>query len=47
MKDTIVRGLMRLQPLLTECLGYRNGEMMTKIALHTRRMRTITDDVVR
>jgi hypothetical protein len=23
-------GLTRLQPLLTECLGYRNGGMMTK-----------------
>jgi hypothetical protein len=38
---------MRLQPLLTECLGYRNGEMMTKIPSHTRRMRVITDNVVR
>ncbi len=46
-KDAIGRGLMRLQPLLTECLGYRNGETVTKIALHTRRMRRITNDVVR
>jgi hypothetical protein len=38
---------MRLQPLLTECLGYRNRDMTTKIVLHTRRMRTIRDDVVR
>jgi hypothetical protein len=45
--DKIRSELMRLQPLLMECLGYRNGGMMTKIALHTRRTRTITDDVVR
>jgi hypothetical protein len=36
-----------LQPLLTECLGYRNGGMTTKIALHARRMRRIADDDVR
>ncbi len=36
-----------MQPLLTECLGYRNGGMTTKITLHTRRMKTIADDVVR
>ncbi len=47
MKDVIGRGLMRLQPLLTESLGYRNMEMTTKIALHTRRMRMIMDDVFR
>ncbi len=45
--DKIGSGLMRLQPLLMECLGYRNGRMMTKIALHARRTRTITDNVVR
>jgi hypothetical protein len=38
---------MRLQPLLTECLGYRNGGMTTKIASHARRTRTIVGDVVR
>ncbi len=45
--DKIGSGLTRLQPLLMECLGYRNGGMMTKIALHARRTRTIADDVVR
>ncbi len=45
--DEIRSGLTRLQPLLTECLGYRNGGMMNKIALHARRMRTIADNVVR
>jgi hypothetical protein len=46
-KDAIGSGLMRLQPLLTECLGYRNGGMMTMIVSHARRMRTTADDVVR
>jgi hypothetical protein len=46
-KDTIGRGLTRLQPQLTECLGYRNGGMMTKIASHARKMRTTVDDVIR
>ncbi len=46
-KDAIGRGLTTLQPLLTECLGYRNGGMTTKIASHARRMRTIADNVVR
>ncbi len=45
--DKIGSGLTRLQPLLTECLGYRNGVMMTKIVLHARRTRTIADDIVR
>ena len=47
MKDAIGRGLTRLQPLLTECLGYKNGGTMTKIASHARRMRTTADNVVR
>ncbi len=47
MKDAIGRGLTRLQPLLTECLGYRNGGMTTEVASHARRMRTIAEDVVR
>ncbi len=47
MKDAIGSGLSRLQLLLTECLGYRNGGMMTKIVSHARRMRTNMDDVVR
>jgi hypothetical protein len=42
-----MRRLTRLQPLLTECLGYRNGGMTTKIALHARWVRTIADDVIR
>jgi hypothetical protein len=46
-KDAIGRGLLRLQLLLTECLGYRNGGMTTEVALHAKRMRTITEDVVR
>ena len=45
--DVIGSGLTRLQPLLTECLGYRNGGMMTKIVLHARRMRTTMDNIVR
>jgi hypothetical protein len=45
--DEIGSGLTRLQPLLTECLGYRNGGMTTKIALHARRTRTVADNVVR
>ncbi len=46
-KDAIGRGLTRLQPLLTEWLGYRNGGMTTRVALHARRMRTIAEDIVR
>ncbi len=45
--DEIGSGLTRLQPLLTECLGYRNGGMTTKIRLHARRSRTIVDNIVR
>ncbi len=36
-----------MQPLLTECLGYSNDGMTTKVALHARRMRTIAEDIVR
>ncbi len=47
MKGTIRSGLTRLQPLLMECLGYRNGGMMTKIMSHARRMRMTVDNLVR
>ncbi len=47
MKDAIGSGLTRLQPLLTECLGYRNGGLTTKIVSHARRMRTTAENVVR
>jgi hypothetical protein len=45
--DKIGNGLARLQPLLTECLRYRNRGMTTKIALHAKRTRTTADDVIR
>ena len=45
--EAIGRGLVRLQPLLTDCLANRNAGANEEVEISARTMRTIVDDIVR